>query len=98
MKQIPNFPNYFADKKGNIWSTKGLKLRKLKPSLSTGGYLIVSLYREKKKYIKAVQRLILETFEGPSLVDYWTRHSDNNKENNKYSNLKRVTPKNSGDI
>jgi hypothetical protein len=96
MKPIPNFPDYFADKQGNIWSTKGLEPRKLKQSVSTGGYLIVSLYREKKKHIKSVQRLILETFEGPFSVEYWTRHLDNNKANNRYSNLKRDTPKNGG--
>ena len=98
--QIPNFPNYLADKQGNIWSTKkgpganNGKLVKLKSVEHGGGYLIVNLYRERKKYQRMVHRLILEVFIGPCPKNYWTRHLDGNKKNNNLSNLKWDNPSN----
>lgn len=74
MKLIPNWPDYFADKRGNIYSMKPMgapgkiklptKPRKLKPAIDSGGYHYVSFYRDKKHYTVRVGRLILETFRG----------------------------------
>jgi hypothetical protein len=101
IKAIPNFPHYFADTAGNIWSERtfgpkgknrvSLKLRKLKPTKHyKNGYLFVTLsYRyKKKKYNKNVHRLILETFTGPCPVGMEACHKDGNKLNNKLYNLK----------
>lgn len=99
IKPIPGFPGYFADIQGNIWSgwgnggrrriNTGIPTKKLKPSENTNGnYLFVNLYREKKKYIRRVHRLILETFVGPRPENMQCCHEDGIKLNVALSNLR----------
>ena len=106
IKSIPNFPGYFADKQGNIWSgfksmgmgkgrsNTGTPLRKLKPIRSNDGYLAVNVYRNKKSYSVRIHRLVLEAFNGPCPKGYWARHLDGDGTNNHKSNLKWDTPSN----
>lgn len=95
MRPVSNFPDYFVDKEGNIWSTKRLEPIKLKPGVGTRGYLQVGLYQNKKgPYVKFIHRLVLEAFVGPCPKGYWARHLDGIKVHNELSNLKWDTPSN----
>lgn len=103
LKPIPNFPDYFADKQGNIWSrkirgpstsrrlSKPRKIR-LNNCQGGGGYPSVNLYKNKKPHHRRIHCLILETFVGPCPEGYWARHLDGNGTNNHKSNLKWDTP------
>ena len=106
IRPIPNFPGYFADIEGNIWT--GLKpggrnhkcintntpIRVLKYYKNKSGYFKVSLHKDKKIYYKSIHRLILETFVGPCPFGMESCHNDGNPSNNKLSNLRWDTPSN----
>lgn len=64
LKSIPNFPGYFADFDGNIYSTKRGSLKKLSPRLHKIGYLVVLLTVHGKKSTQYVHRLMAITFHG----------------------------------
>ncbi|MEI6183915.1 MAG: hypothetical protein WCP65_00190 [Bacteroidota bacterium] len=40
---LPNHPNYFVTKKGNVYLTKAGVYKKLKPALHNAGYLAIML-------------------------------------------------------
>ena len=93
LRDIPKFPGYSITRDGRVWSepTRGqgghdgkwLKSCKAK----TGGYLVVSLYREKKRYYQYVHRLVLETFVEPRPDGMECRHLDGDPTNNHVENL-----------
>ena len=63
IKEIPNYPNYFADTDGNIYSNKTGNLKKLTPWLDgKGNYLQVGLWKNNKRYRLLVHRLVAITF------------------------------------
>jgi len=71
---------------GGIRTWKG---KILKPSLSTKGYLRVSLHREGQKSKHRVHRLVCIAFHGPCPSnDHVVDHIDENKLNNKLINLR----------
>jgi hypothetical protein len=95
-KPIPNWPNYFVTKDGDVYSdrpwthanTKG-GWRKLKPHPDKrGGYLIVRLRKGGSGYTRTVHRLVLETFIGPRPRDMECIHKDGNPANAALSNLR----------
>ena len=62
--------------------------RDLKASIDKDGYLKVSLRRDGMRYIRAIHRLVLETFIGPCPPGMETRHLDGNPANNRLDNLR----------
>ena len=87
MKQIEDFPDYFIDENGEVWSNKFNKWRKLKPGLTKKGYLQVVLCKDGKEYTKKMHRLIAETFiPNPKNLPH-VRHLDDNPLNNSIQNL-----------
>ena len=94
-KTIKNFPDYAVSDHGNVKRiVKDLhnrKLRTLKLRPSGCGYLHVSLSKDKKKYDKRVNRLVLETFVRPCPDKMECNHIDGNKHNNCIENLEWVT-------
>lgn len=86
---IPIGENYFADKNGNIWSAKKKILHKLKTFDRGNGYLAVNLSLGSKFKTYDVHRLIMLAFIGePQKEKYLVLHNDDDKKNNKFSNLK----------
>lgn len=60
---IKDFPNYFIDKDGNVYSDKSGILKPLKTHTNKiGRYAQVNLYRNGKIYRKLVHRLVAEAF------------------------------------
>ncbi len=90
-REIPGFPGYEASNLGRIrsWNVRRQSLAPLimKPRLSNG-YVRIGLRRgEKKQYSRYVHVLVLEAFVGLRPNEMECRHLDNNRENNKLSNL-----------
>ena len=92
-KAIPEFPGYFATRDGKILSDKRVKLKPLKYSISTDGYMKVSLCRNGKAHYFTIHRLIgltfLEMTEGKDQV----AHKNGNKLDNRAENLYWATSK-----
>lgn len=66
IKEIPNFPRYYVDIYGKVYSKKvSVNFKSLKLSMCFWGYKKVLLRRDKKVSTKLVSWLVLETFVGP---------------------------------
>jgi len=95
-KTIPDFPNYAVTKDGRIWSKLHVGLsghrrkgRWLNPYKIKKSYFAVCLFRNtRKRHIRCVHRLVLETYVGNRPENMECRHLDGNKENNNLNNLK----------
>ena len=91
MREIPDFPGYFADTSGNIYSTRSrwsdMKLHKLSPGHVGRGYLQVGLRLDGKTHYRHVHRLILETFIGPCPDGMECCHGERGVSDNSLSNL-----------
>lgn len=90
--QIEDFPGYFINRKGEIISTrKYIYGRLLKPCKNTFGYYFVNLYKDKKKCIKYIHRLVALTFI-PNHNNYTEiDHINQDKDDNRESNLQWTT-------
>ncbi len=93
---ILGFPNYAITKDGRVWSSprRGSSIRGmwLRSASHKKGYLFVVLYKHRKKYIRQIHRLVLETYIGLCPSGMQCRHLDGNPANNKLENLCWGTP------
>lgn len=93
MKEIKEYPGYYADESGKIYSLKSGKFREKKQVAKTHGYLYVTLYRGKKRYYPRVHRLIASTFiPNPERLPE-VNHKDEDQTNNRVDNLEWCTPR-----
>ena len=97
MKQdnIPGYPGYYLDRKGNLWRFKEDKWVKVKKYISPKGYPHVHLYdiNTKKSRIRRLNRLVAILYiPNPHNLPV-VMHLDNNPLNNRVSNLKWGTYK-----
>lgn len=91
-KMIPNYPNYYATKSGDIFSRIGEE-KVLKGSITKYGYKRVCLRFHGKKADHPVHRLILEAFIGRCPKGMQACHNNGDKLDNRLSNLRWDTPK-----
>jgi hypothetical protein len=83
--------DYYVTETGEVFSGKFDKLKKLKPSDNSRGYLQVYLMIDGKQINKSIHRLVGETFI-PNPENYpQINHIDGNKLNNHVSNLEWCT-------
>jgi len=61
-KKINNFPDYEINNFGEVRSFKLCKNGRILNNLISKEYFSVSLYKDKKGFIKKIHRLVLETF------------------------------------
>lgn len=54
-------------------------------------YINVELWKESKRYVYSLHRLVYETFIGNIHNDNFIHHKDGNKENNRVDNLEQLT-------
>jgi hypothetical protein len=103
MKPIPDFPGYFADESGNIFSMKPkgdrrakppTEPRRLKPAKNGAGYFHLILMKDDKHFTRTVHRLILETFISPRPKGMECCHNNGMPADNRLENLRWDTPKN----
>lgn len=87
-EKIRRFPEYSINERGDI---KGKRVKLLKPALDKDGYLIVSMYRNGKRVVSKVHRLVAETFipNPDNLPDI--NHKDEDKTNPHKDNLEWCT-------
>jgi len=92
LKCVLDFPNYGITKEGKIWSYH--KNKWLNPSVRKDGYLTTTLYKRNKQGKKTftLHKLVLETFIGKRPKGMQARHLNDNKLDNRLSNLKWGTP------
>jgi hypothetical protein len=90
VKVVPGYEDYECDIFGNVYSLKRGKRRKMKLDTNINGYLVLKLYKNKKRIHFAVHRLIMLVFHGKS--DLQVNHIDGNKKNNNFLNLEYCTP------
>ena len=86
MQPHPIFTDYLITKDGDVINKK--TGRKRKPQPDGNGYLIVGLYKDKKKHNKSIHRLLMETY-NPIENDhlYHAHHKDEIRDNNRLENL-----------
>ena len=78
----------------NLGRVRNIKTgRILKPTRLTTGYMKVDLYKDGKKKMYYVHRLVLSTFKANPDNKTEVNHRDENKENNALNNLEWATPK-----
>jgi hypothetical protein len=89
-KQIPEFPDYYADEDGNIYSRRRVKhngWRKLSTRSSCGDYFRVTVIANGKKYKRTVHSLVLSAFVGPRPKGLICLHGPAGKYDNSIRNL-----------
>ena len=91
IKTIPGFPDYACDEAGNVYRRKNEKLIPKSFSVDKDGCYLVKMSNGKRKVSHTVQRIIAQTFlpdwnEGLAVL-----HIDEDKTNNKLSNLMLLT-------
>ena len=86
MRDIPGYENlYAATEDGRIWSYRAKRF--LKPFDNGYGYLKASLYKDGKRKIYFLHRLIAETYLPNQDNLPQVNHKDEDKTNNALSNL-----------
>lgn len=92
MKQIKGFENYTIDTDGNIYSSYRQSFGKPKATkINNKGYVMVSLYKDKKECMKYLHRLMAENFIDNTNNLPEVNHKDGNKLNNTLDNLEWCT-------
>lgn len=108
-KDIPSWKGlYQASSLGNIRSVKNYRKvlgkwgpytrayggQSISPKVGRGGYLYVNLWNANKGHMRAVHRLVCETFNPHvNFENLVTNHVDGNRQNNHYLNLEFITQK-----
>jgi hypothetical protein len=91
-KIINDFPDYRVSNFGRIKSFKFGKERILKQNTNSDGYFQISLLKNGKQKNKKVHHLVFETHNNYKLKDgECVHHTDEDKENNYFDNLKLMT-------
>lgn len=83
IKPISGFPQYFVSDSGHVYhGTKELHV-----SIQPSGYVKVYLYKDKKRYVRYLHRIVAEAFIPNPLGLSEVNHKDRNKTNCAVSNL-----------
>lgn len=65
----------------------------LSPKTGRGDYLYVNLWRNNKRHMRAVHRLVCAAFKGLPIANLVCNHIDHNRQNNTVENLEFITQK-----
>lgn len=84
-KKIPNFPEYLINDKGEIFSLFTKQI--IKQNKGRNGYLLATLFKDKKRFRKTIASLVLETFVGPRPKGLLACHRNDDNQDNSLENL-----------
>lgn len=89
MAPIPDFPDYFADEEGNIWSKRRGRLKKLKIRRDKDGYNLIQLSNGRRHTLR-VGRVMLLTYEGMprNCTDFDACHRNGVRHDDRRTNLR----------
>ena len=88
MIQLKSFPSYFVTEEGNVYNSRGLRLKK---QVNIDGYFVVNLYLNGKDFHRRLCRLVAEAYLPDYCEDLVVNHKDLDKQNDHVSNLEMVT-------
>lgn len=92
---IENYPSYSINTKGEVFSYKWGRKKKLIQTIARSGYFYISLYdKNNKRKGLLVHRLVAKAFIENTFNYREVNHIDGNKLNNKVENLEWVSPEN----
>ncbi len=92
MKPVTGYPGYLVNESGQVFSTKRGSLIKLKQQPHRQGYLFVSLYGPKGKWVTLGHIVVAKEFlPPPPTPNHEINHKDGNKANNHKDNLEWMT-------
>lgn len=92
--EVPNHPDYRVSPEGQILSLKGRKPRILAQQLRRDGYKGCHFSNGSERKRVSIHQLVARVFcHKPSENHSQVNHKDLNPQNNHYSNLEWVTPK-----
>lgn len=93
-RMVEGFPGYRVGDDGSVWGCRvrcsgriGSRWHRLKPR-PVNGYQKLSLMRDRRKFDRYVQVLVLTAFRGPAPDGMQACHDDNDRANNQLSNLR----------
>lgn len=92
-RDVPGLSGYRAGTDGSIWSIKQGRLKRLKDTPDTYGYLSYWLCVGGKSAHKFGHKMVLEAFVGPCPSGLECCHFDGNRQNNSLFNLRWDTRK-----
>lgn len=93
IKEVPNFPMYYATECGRIISKHRGRLKFINGKLDKDGYVHIILRKDGVNYYKRLHRVIAETFLYCDDTSYVVAHIDGDIGNNTKDNLKYCTQK-----
>jgi hypothetical protein len=87
-RQCQGYPNHYVTPSGDVYSTHGRRMTKLRPGTKPGGYKFVGMGSGK---YEMVHRLVAMAFIDNPLLMLQVNHKDWDKSNNDMSNLEWVS-------
>jgi hypothetical protein len=89
--KIKDFPDYEVSNLGNVKSNKRNRTMILSARKCNGGYCLVAIWKDNKRYDRLIHRLVAEAFIDNTDNKPEIDHIDRNPLNNKVENLRYVT-------
>ena len=90
-RKVQGQDDYIISNYGEVWSLKFEKVRLLKQTPNTKGYLKVGLYANEKKITRNIHALVGIHFIGLRTGSLTYDHKDNDNKNNRADNIRLAT-------